>query len=167
MVEPVSTGQEAVQHVDVRSLVVSLVFLLVSLFIVVSLAKVLAVPLETLVIHYELPQSLVGIAIAGGILLPEGIAAVNAARKNRLQTSLNLALGSSLATIGLTIPCVSIASYLYGFPLVLGLDVMSILLLVISIFTVLISLMSGRSNSVYGAVLLVNLVAYIFLTINP
>lgn len=167
VVEPVSTGQEAVQHVDVRSLVVSLVFLLVSLFIVVSLAKVLAVPLETLVIHYELPQSLVGIAIAGVILLPEGVAAVNAARKNRLQTSLNLALGSSLATIGLTIPCVSIASYLYGFPLVLGLDVMSILLLVISIFTVLISLMSGRSNSVYGAVLLVNLVAYIFLTINP
>lgn len=149
------------------SLIVSLVFLLISLMIVVLLAKNLSHPMETVIVNYGLPKSLVGIIIAAIILLPEGIAAVNAASKNRLQTSLNLALGSALASIGLTIPTVSIASYIYDFPLVLGLDILAIILLVISIFTVMISLIGGRSNSVYGVVLLVNLVAYIFLTINP
>jgi len=147
--------------------VVSLVFLLISLAIVVLLAKTLSYPIEQVILHYGMPKSLVGIIIAAIILLPEGIAAVIAARNNMLQTSLNLALGSALATIGLTIPVVSVASYIYKFPLELGLDILSIILLVISIFTVLISLIGGRSNALYGVVLLVNLVVYIFLTINP
>ena len=149
------------------SLTISVVFLLVSLIIVVLLAKSLSPQIELLVVSNGLPKSLVGIIIAAVILLPEGIAAVNAARNNRLQTSLNLALGSALASIGLTIPAVSIASYIYGFPLILGLDLLPIILLVISIFTVMLSLIGGRSNSVYGVVLLVNLMAYVFLTINP
>lgn len=149
------------------SLVVSLVFLLISLMIVVLLAKTLSHPLEEIVLAYGLPKSLVGIVVASIILLPEGIAAVNAARNNNLQTSLNLSLGSAIASIGLTIPAVSLASYIYGFPIILGLDILSIILLVISIFTVMISLIGGRSNAVYGVVLLVNLIAYIFLTINP
>ena len=149
------------------SLVVSLVFLLISLMIVVLLAKTLSYPLEKVILAYGLPKSLVGIIVASIILLPEGIAAVNAARNNKLQTSLNLSLGSAIASIGLTIPAVSIASYIYGFPIILGLDILSIILLVISIFTVMISLIGGRSNAVYGVVLLVNLIAYIFLTIHP
>ncbi|MCL4281022.1 MAG: ionic transporter y4hA [Flavobacteriales bacterium] len=157
----------AARPVSNKALVISLVFLLISLMIVVLLAKVLSLPLEQLVVHYGLPKTLVGIIIAAIILLPEGIASVNAARKNKIQTSLNLALGSALASIGLTIPAVSIASYIYDFPLVLGLDILSIILLVISIYTVMISLIGGRSNAVYGVVLLVNLVAYVFLTINP
>src|SRR5699024_10075848 len=127
----------------------------------------LSIPMEEVILNYGLPKSLVGIIIAAIILLPEGIAAVNAARKDKLQTSLNLALGSAIASIGLTIPAVSIVSYMYGFPLVLGLGILTIILLVISIFTVMISLIGGRSSSVYGVVLLVNLVVYIFLTINP
>lgn len=149
------------------SLGISVVFLLISLAIVVLLAKQLSHPLETVVVNYGLPKSIVGIIVAAVILLPEGIAAVNAARKNKLQTSLNLALGSAIASIGLTIPTVSLASYIYDFPLILGLDILSIILLVISIFTVMLSLIGGRSNAVYGVVLLVNLIAYIFLTINP
>ncbi len=149
------------------SFAVSLTFLLISLAIVVLLAKSLAHPIEELLVRQGLPKTLVGIIIAFVILLPEGIAAVSAARNDQLQTSLNLALGSALASIGLTIPTVSIASYLYGFPLVLGLEVLPIILLVISIFTVMLSLIGGRSNFVYGVVLLVNLVAYVFLTINP
>ncbi|MBS1974009.1 MAG: ionic transporter y4hA, partial [Bacteroidetes bacterium] len=98
---------------------------------------------------------------------PEGISAVSAAMNNKLQTSLNLSLGSALASIGLTIPTVSLISYFYDIPIVLGLDILPIILLVISIFTVMLSLIGGRSNSIYGVVLLVNLVAYIFLTINP
>lgn len=149
------------------SLTISIVFLLISLTIVVLLAKSLSPQIEHLVVSNGLPKSLVGIIIAAVILLPEGIAAVSAARNNKLQTSLNLALGSALASIGLTIPAVSIASYIYDFPLILGLDILPIILLVISIFTVMLSLIGGRSNSVYGVVLLVNLLAYIFLTINP
>lgn len=149
------------------SLTISIIFLLISLTIVVLLAKSLSPQIEHLVVSNGLPKSLVGIIIAAVILLPEGIAAVSAARNNRLQTSLNLALGSALASIGLTIPAVSIASYFYDFPLILGLDILPIILLVISIFTVMLSLIGGRSNSVYGVVLLVNLIAYVFLTINP
>jgi Ca2+:H+ antiporter len=134
---------------------------------VVLLAKSLSPHIEQLVISNGLPKSLVGIIIAAVILLPEGIAAVNAARNNNLQTSLNLSLGSALASIGLTIPVVSIASYMYNFPLILGLEILPIILLVISIFTVMLSLIGGRSNSLYGVVLLVNLIAYVFLTIYP
>lgn len=149
------------------ALAISTAFLLISLIIVVLLAKSLSLPIEQLVVSNGLPKSLVGIIIAAVILLPEGISAVSAARKNRLQTSLNLSLGSALASIGLTIPAVSIASYIYDFPLILGLDILPIILLIISIFTVMLSLIGGRSNSVYGVVLLVNLIAYVFLTINP
>lgn len=156
-------------HHDISNaaLVTSLIFLLISLAVVVVLAKTLSHPMEDAIVHLGLPKSLVGIIIAAIILLPEGIAAVTAARRNRIQTSLNLALGSALASIGLTIPVVSLASYLYDFPLVLGLETMPIILLGISIVTVILSLMGGRSNSVYGVVLLVNLAGYIFLTIIP
>lgn len=161
------TPDEKKHLVSNLSMIISLVFLLISLIIVVLLAKSLSVPIERFIVSNGLPKSLVGIIIAAIILLPEGIAAVSSARKNRLQNSLNLALGSALASIGLTIPAVSIASSIYGFPIVLGLDTLSIILLVISIFTVMLSLIGGRSNAVYGVVLLVNLLAYIFLTINP
>lgn len=159
--------EKKVNPISTTSFIISLVFLILSLAIVVLLAKDLSHPMETVIVYYGLPKSLVGVIIAAIILLPEGIAAVNAAKKNKLQTSLNLALGSAIASIGLTIPAVSIASYFWDFSLVLGLDLLSIILLVISIFTVMISLIGGRSNSVYGVVLLVNLIAYIFLTINP
>lgn len=162
-----NSSNEPEQTISNTSLAISIVFLLISLLIVVLLAKSLSPQIESVLVSNGLPKSLVGIIIAAVILLPEGIAAVSAARANRLQTSLNLALGSALASIGLTIPAVSIASYIYDFPLILGLDILPIILMVISIFTVMLSLIGGRSNSIYGVVLLVNLVAYVFLTINP
>lgn len=166
-----TNGDEQNKHeaspVSNKSLLISLVFLLISLTIVVLLAKSLSHPIEDVIVDRGLPKSLVGIIIAAVILLPEGIAAVSAAINNKLQTSLNLALGSAIASIGLTIPTVSLASYIYDFPLILGLDALSIILLLISILTVMLSLIGGRTHSVYGVVLLVNLVAYIFLTINP
>lgn len=161
------TSESKAHSISNVSLVKSIVFLLISLTIVVLLAKFLSPQIEQLVISHGLPKSLVGIVIATVILLPEGIAAISAARINNLQTSLNLSLGSTLASIGLTIPVVSIASYVYGFPLVLGLEILPIILLIISIFTVMLSLIGGRSNSLYGVVLLVNLVAYVFFTIYP
>lgn len=158
---------EKTHEISNTTLIISLIFLLISLTIVVLLAKSLSAPLEILIVNQGLPKSLVGVIIASVILLPEGIAAVSAARNNRLQTSINLALGSALASIGLTIPAVAVASYFLGFQLILGLDILSIILLVISIFTVMLSLIGGRSNFVYGVVLLVNLLGYVVLTINP
>ncbi len=110
---------------------------------------------------------LVGVVIAAIILLPEAIAAIIAARKNRLQTSINLALGSALASIGLTIPSVAAVCVLMDMPIILGLDIKSIVLLALSVFTVMLSLSKGKSNVVYGVVLLVNLFAFIFLMIYP
>ncbi|HOZ82160.1 MAG TPA: ionic transporter y4hA [Bacteroidia bacterium] len=154
-------------NISNSSFIISLIFLMICLVIVVLLAKSLSNPIENLLTSYGLPRSLVGIVIAAVILLPEGIAAVSSARKNKLQNSLNLALGSALASIGLTIPAVSLASYIFDLPLILGLELLPIILLAISIFTVMLSLIGGRSNIVYGVVLLVNLFAYVFLTINP
>lgn len=145
----------------------SLIFLIVSLGIVVLLAKTLSPTIENIIINYSLPKSLVGVVIAAIILLPEAIAAIIAARKNRLQTSINLSLGSALASIGLTIPAVSVVCIMLDMPIILGLDIKSIVLLGLSVFTVMLSLSSGKSNIVYGVVLLVNLFAFIFLMIYP
>ncbi|MCR6639647.1 MAG: ionic transporter y4hA [Sporocytophaga sp.] len=150
-----------------RSLITSAVFLLVSLAIVVLLAKTLSPSIEEIIVSYNLPKTLVGIVIATIILLPEGIAAIIAARNNKLQTSLNLALGSALASIGLTIPVVSIVCHFYNIQIILGLDYLSILLLMLSVLTVMLSLNSGRSNIVYGTVLLVNLMAFVYLIVYP
>lgn len=150
-----------------KALSISIIFLIISLTIVVLLAKTLSPFIETIVLSYNLPKTLVGIVIAFIILLPEGIAAIIAARNNKLQTSLNLALGSALASIGLTIPVVSIVCYSYDIKLVLGLDYLSMTLLMLSVITVMLSLNSGRSNIVYGTVLLVNLIAFIYLIVYP
>lgn len=145
----------------------SLIFLIVSLGIVVLLAKTLSPTIERIITSYSLPKTLVGVVIAAIILLPEAIAAIIAARKNRLQTSINLSLGSALASIGLTIPAVAIVCIILEIPIILGLDIKSIVLLGLSVITVMLSLSSGKSNIVYGVVLLVNLFAFIFLMIYP
>jgi Ca2+:H+ antiporter len=144
----------------------SLIFLIVSLGIVVLLAKTLSPTIEGIIVSYSLPKSLVGVVIAA-IILPEAIAAIIAARKNRLQTSINLALGSALASIGLTIPSVAAVCIMMDMPIILGLDIKSIVLLALSVFTVMLSLSKGKSNIVYGVVLLVNLFAFVFLMIYP
>ena len=113
------------------------------------------------------PLALVGIAIAGIVLLPESVAAVRAANANRLQTSLNLALGSALATIGLTIPTVAAISYIYDLPLILGLDNKGIVLLVLTLFVAALSLARGRTTMLHGAVHLTRFAAYLVLTVLP
>ncbi|MBD0367653.1 MAG: ionic transporter y4hA [Flavisolibacter sp.] len=141
---------------------VSLLFLLVCLGVVILLAKALSPVIERGVAGAGLPNALVGVFIAAVILLPEGIAAVRAASKNRFQTSINLALGSALASIGLSIPTVAILCTAMNLPLVLGLDRKSMILLGLSVFTVMLSLNKGRTNGLYGTVLLVNLMMFIF-----
>ncbi len=146
---------------------ISLIFLVICLAVVVFMAKALSPVIEGMVERWGAPQSLVGVIIAAVVLLPEGIAAIRAARKDQIQSSLNLALGSALASIGLTIPAVVGVCLFYDLPLVLGIDRKSIILLMLSIFTVMLSLSRGKTNILYGVVLLMNLAAYIFYVINP
>jgi Ca2+:H+ antiporter len=145
----------------------SMVLLLVCLGAVVLIAKALAPAIESGVVKLGAPKSLVGVIVALVILLPEGLAALRAARKNRLQTSLNLALGSALASIGLTIPAVAIVSIFTGLTVTLGIDTRSIVLLVLSLFTIMISFGTGRTNILQGVVLVVIFAVYLFTTIVP
>ena len=145
----------------------SLGLLILCLAVVVFMAKALSPTIEGLVEDFGAPKSLVGVIIAAVVLLPEGIAAIRAAKNNKIQSSLNLALGSALASIGLTIPAVSAVCIFYDIPLVLGLDKKSIMLLGLSVFTVMLSLSRGKTNILYGMVLLVNLAAYIFYILEP
>lgn len=145
----------------------SLTLLIISLTLVVLLAKKLSPTIEGLLIDIGAPQSLLGVIIALVILLPEGLAALKAAKKNRLQTSLNLALGSALASIGLTIPAVAIVSIYANLPVTLGIDAKSTLLLVLSLFSVSVSFNTGRTNIMQGVVLLVLFAVYIFTIIVP
>ncbi len=146
---------------------ISFVFLIACLGAVVLLAKALAPTIEAGVVSIGAPISLVGVIIAGVVLLPEGLAAWRAAKNNRLQTSLNLALGSALASIGLTIPAVAVLSAFTGLPITLGIDVKSTVLLFLSLFTIIISLSTGRTNILHGVVLLVIFAVYLFTTIVP
>ncbi|HSB91497.1 MAG TPA: hypothetical protein VLC28_00205, partial [Flavitalea sp.] len=116
--------------------IISTLLLLVCLAAVVLLAKSLAPTIEETVVNVGAPKSVVGIIVALVILLPEGMAALKAAKKNRLQTSLNLALGSALASIGLTIPSVALVSIITGLKVTLGIDTKSMVLLILSLFTI-------------------------------
>ena len=141
--------------------------LVVALGAVVLMAKSLSKPLEAAVEAINAPRALVGIAIAAIVLLPESVAAIRAARANRLQTSLNLALGSALATIGLTIPVVTVASFMLGLPLALGLDQKGVVLLALTLFVSALSLARGRTTLLHGAVHLVLFAAYLLVTVLP
>jgi Ca2+:H+ antiporter len=146
---------------------ISFILLLISITTVVLLAKSLAPFLEDTVEKFGAPKSLVGVIVAVVILLPEGVAALRAAQKNRLQTSLNLALGSALASIGLTIPSVAIVSIFTGMTVTLGIDTKSMVLLVLAFFTNMLSFGSGRTTVLQGVVLLVIFAVYLFTTIVP
>jgi Ca2+:H+ antiporter len=146
---------------------ISGLFLLICLGAVVLIAKTLSPDLEKAVDAAGAPKSLVGIIIAMVVLLPEGLAAINAARSNNLQKALNLSLGSSLASIGLTIPAVSFVSIFTGLPLSLGIDVKSTVLFFLSLLVIIVSLSTGKTTVLQGVVLLVIFAVYLLFTIVP
>ena len=141
--------------------------LLVALVGVVGLAKVLSPTIEATVAAVQAPKAVVGVVIALLVLLPETWAAVRAAAANRLQTSMNLAIGSVLASIGLTIPVVVLASVMLDMPLLLGLDNKDMVLLFLTFLVGGFTLASGRTNVMQGAVHLVIFAAFLFLALVP
>ena len=152
---------------SMRTTLASLALLLVALGAVVLLGKGLTPTLEQLLQAAGAPRAVVGILIAGIVLAPESVAAYRAARANRLQSSLNLALGSALASIALTIPAVAVVSLVAGWPLILGLEAKSMVLLCLSLVVATISLSTGRTTVLQGAVHLVILVVYLVTTLIP
>jgi Ca2+:H+ antiporter len=141
--------------------------LLASLVIVVALAKALTPAVEHGIQAAGAPKSVVGIVIAGLVLLPEGLASYRAATANRLQTSVNLALGSALASIGLTIPAVAGISLFLGRPLTLGLNPKEEVLLALTLIVSILTLGTGRTTVLQGMVHLIIFGVFLFLAIAP
>ena len=141
--------------------------LLVSLVAIVGLAKALTPTVEYAVAQLNVPKAVVGIVIATLVLLPEGLAAVRAAQNDRLQTSLNLALGSALATIGLTIPAVAAVSIVLAQPLELGLNGKDQAMLALTLLLSVITLGTGRTTVLQGIVHLVIFAIFLFFAVVP
>jgi Ca2+:H+ antiporter len=150
-----------------RQALLSAVLLVSCLGAVVLLAKALAAPVEGAVTSAGAPRALVGVIIAALVLLPESVAAIRATLANRLQTSLNLGLGSALATIGLTIPAVAALAIIADIPIALGLDSKSAVLLFLTLVVSTLTLGTGRTTILQGAVHLVIFAVYLFTTIVP
>jgi Ca2+:H+ antiporter len=168
---PVETGQprpdEHAAPPSARKAWTSVALLLVALVGVVGLAKVESKSIEDGLAAIGLPHAFVGVVIALLVLLPETIAAVRAAWRNQIQTSLNLALGSAMASIGLTIPTIAVASIWLDGPLLLGLGSTQMVLLALTVVVGVLTVVPGRATRLQGGVHLVLLAAFVFLAINP
>ncbi|MFC7528622.1 calcium:proton antiporter [Actinoplanes sp. GCM10030250] len=170
---PITTSGEVIdaeEHVDLpsrRTTLISLGLLLVALLSVVGLAKGISPAVESGVAAAGLPHSVVGVVIALLVLLPETIAAIRAAVRDRVQTSLNLALGSAMASIGLTIPAIAIAMIWLDGPLLLGLGGTQMVLLVLTVVVGTLTVVPGRANILHGGLHLGLLAVFLFLAASP
>lgn len=145
----------------------SFISLCVSLVAVIGLAKIISPAIEAGIVYFGAPKSTVGLIIAAIVLMPEAWAAANASRANRLQTSLNLALGSGIASIALTIPAVIAFSMFEGRELVLGLDPKNTVFLLMTFLIAALTLGTGKSTLLQGAVHGVILLTYFLMTVIP
>ncbi len=150
-----------------RAAYASLGLLVVSLVAVVGLAKIESPAIESGVAALGFPNAVVGVVIALLVLAPETIAAVRAAALNRVQVSLNLAFGSAMASIGLTIPVIAIASLWLEGPLELGLNQLQTVLLLLTAAVAILTVVPGRAKTLQGGVHLVLLASFLFLTVAP
>lgn len=170
---PITTSGKVIdaeEHLDPasnRTALTSLGVLMVALVAVVGLAKGVSPSIERGVDSIGLPQAVVGVVIALLVLLPETIAAVRAAARDRVQTSLNLAVGSAMASIGLTIPAIAIAMIWLDGPLLLGLGGTQMVLLALTVAVGTLTIVPGRANVLQGGVHLVLLAAFLFLAASP
>jgi Ca2+:H+ antiporter len=167
------SGSSVAAHEDrstapsAKAALFSLGLLMVALVGVVGLAKVESHSIESAVRAVGFPPSFVGVVIALLVLAPETLAAVRAARHERVQISLNLGYGSAMASIGLTIPAIAVASIWLKGPLLLGLGATQLVLLTLTIVVSTLTVVPGRATRLQGGIHLVLLAAFVFLAINP
>jgi len=160
-------GGDHAAHASSRTLILSMILLLVSLLAVVLLAKKFSLVVDAGAAAIGAPPAFAGILVALLILLPESVAAIAAARKNDLQKSINLALGSSLATIGLTIPAVAVVAYALDKTLVLGLEQREVILLVMTFLVSMLTFGTGRTNILFGLVHVLVFAVFVFMVFVP
>lgn len=175
--EPAAAGDDGDQadgagssghgEASLAGLVVPILRLLAALTVVVGLATTLSDPIEGAVAWAGAPPSFVGVVIALLVLAPESLAAFRAAARGEMQTSLNLALGSGLASIGLTIPAVAIASIWLAGPIELGLGSKEIVLLAATAVISALTFGSGRATVLQATHHLAVFAAFIFLALVP
>ncbi|OKI48905.1 calcium:proton antiporter [Streptomyces sp. MJM1172] len=164
---PAPVDEDHAEPPSVRDALISLGLLLVALVAVVGDAKAVSPTIESGVESAGLPNAVVGVIIALLVLAPETLAAVRAARRDRVQTSLNLAYGSAIASIGLTIPAIALASIWLSGPLLLGLGPIHMVLLALTIVVSALTIVPGRATLLQAGVHLVLLAAYLFLAVSP
>jgi len=150
-----------------RSLPYHVVLLVANLLPVVLLAEPLGKEINYGIEVLNVPTTLGGIVIAVLVLSPEGLTSLQAARRNQLQRSVNLSLGSALSTIGLTIPCMICISLLDGIPLQLGLAPAEAILLVLTLFIAQMTFSGAPTNILLGGVHLVLFASFIVLMVHP
>lgn len=164
---PDADGDDHADPPSTGAALASLALLIVALVAVVGNAKLVSPAIEAGVSAANLPQAFVGVVIALLVLLPETLAASRAARRDRVQISLNLALGSAMASIGLTIPAIALASIWLDGPLLLGLGGTQLTLLGLTAVTGVLTVVPGRATVLQGGVHLVLLAAFVFLAASP
>jgi Ca2+:H+ antiporter len=160
-------ADDNVTQASSRTLMLSIALLLVSLLAVVLLAKKFSLVVDAGAALIGAPPAFAGILVALLILLPESVAAISAARKNDLQKSINLALGSSLATIGLTIPAVAEAAYVLDKTLVLGLEQREMVLLAMTLVLSMLTFGTGRTNILFGLIHTLVFAVFVFMVFVP
>lgn len=167
-VDPPESSPEAAHEIPSNRIALfSLLLLIVSLTAVVLLAKVLSYPLDKVVAAAGLPQSVVGVVIAAVVLLPEGMAAARSALLNKLQNSINLGIGSAIASIGLTIPAISIFSLILDQKIVLGISQANLTLLILTLFVSTLTLGTGRTTVLHGAIHLAIFAVFLMVSAVP
>ena len=127
----------------------------------------IAVSLLTYLLLNLLPGDPALLVLGPQAVSPESIAAVRNAMRDRVQTSLNLAYGSAMASIGLTIPTIAVAMIWLAGPLELGLEPTQMVLLAITVVVTAFTVVQGRAHALQGMVHLVLLSAFLFLSVQP
>lgn len=150
-----------------RETILGAILLPISLVAIVGIAHAISPPLEAAVVRAGAPKAVLSVGIAALTLLPECVAAIRAAVHDRLQISLNIALGSALASIGLTIPVVALSSIALGVPIVLGLDPKELILVAVTFIVASITFVAGRTHILQGIVHLAILGTFLFFSLEP
>ncbi len=143
------------------------ILLLVYIAPVVLLAKKLAIPIDYGIDTLDAPHALGGFIVAALVLAPEAMGATRSAIANQLQRSVNICLGSVLATIGLTVPAVLLIGLATGRTIELGLPQTGVILLLLTLFVSVVTFSSARTNILQGLVHLILFFAYIMLIFQP
>jgi len=143
------------------------VMLILYLLVVIVLAEKLAIPLDNSIEHFGMPQAFGGAIVAGMVLAPEALSAINAARKNQLQRSVNILHGSVLASIGLTIPAVITIGMISKRTVTLGIEGGNLPLLLLTLAVSVVTFTSGKTSVLQGCIHLLLFAVFLLLIFSP